>query len=550
MRNHPSASANSSVVDSYIATEVALGRLLGPVSQVGIHSSPIGLVPKARQHDKWRMIVDLSCPRGQSVNDGISADHCSIQYASVDEAVNIILAMGRCTQLVKVDLKDAYKIIPVHPLDHHLLGISWQGATYVDRCLPFGLRSAPIIFSAMADALAWAFWCSGIISQIHYLDDFLFFGRPDSEEADSVLSVVSGVCQSLGVPLAVHKTEGPAPVVTFLGILVDTARFELRLPQEKLVALQSLVVLWGRKSFCTRRELESFIGHLFHAATVVTQGRAFLHELFRLLGAARSPHHHVRLSAGAKADIQWWACFLRDWNGRSFFPSPAPAIHIYSDAAGSVGCGAFQVGGSWFAFRWPMAEALSGASIAVLELVPIVVASAIWGWQWRGQRVCFHSDNDSVVRVVNKGYSPDPALIHLMRCLSFFAAYFRFHFVALHVPGVLNEAADALSRGNLALFCSLVPQGCTESPVPAQLHSLLVTQRPNWGSSDWINASCSEVAWQRCVPIHFLSLRIWVEALLSILQFVWFAALTPLRIYSLPFCSLPGRGVSEFSNHH
>ena len=310
MRNHPSASANSSVVDSYIATEVALGRLLGPVSQVGIHSSPIGLVPKARQHNKWRMIVDLSCPRGQSVNDGISADHCSIQYASVDEAVNIILAMGRCTQLVKVDLKDAYRIIPVHPLDHHLLGISWQGATYVDRCLPFGLRSAPKIFSAMADALAWAFRCSGIISQIHYLDDFLFFGRPDSEEADSVLSVVSGVCQSLGVPLAVHKTEGPAPVVTFLGILVDTARFELRLPQEKLVALQSLVVLWGRKSFCTRRELESFIGHLSHAATVVTQGRAFLHELFRLLGAARSPHHHVRLSAGAKADIQWWACFF------------------------------------------------------------------------------------------------------------------------------------------------------------------------------------------------------------------------------------------------
>ena len=51
--------------------------------------------------------MDLSCPRGQSVNDGISADHCSIQYASVDEAVNIILAMGRCTQLVKVDLKDA-----------------------------------------------------------------------------------------------------------------------------------------------------------------------------------------------------------------------------------------------------------------------------------------------------------------------------------------------------------------------------------------------------------------------------------------------------------
>ena len=265
----------------------------------------------------------------------------------------------------------------MYPLDHHLLGISWQGATYVDRCLPFGLRSAPKIFSAMADALAWAFRCSGIISQIHYLDDFYFL-------AGLILRKRTLCCQWF-----LEFARAWVFLLQFIRLrsqpLVDTARFELRLPQEKLVALQSLVVLWGRKSFCTRRELESFIGHLSHAATVVTQGRAFLHELFQLLGAARSPHHHVRLSAGAKADIQWWACFLQDWNGHSFFPSPTPAIHIYSDAAGSVGCGAFQVGGSWFAFRWPMAEAWSRASIAVLELVPIIVASAIRGWQWQGQ---------------------------------------------------------------------------------------------------------------------------------------------------------------------
>ena len=70
------------------------------------------------------------------------------------------------------------------------------------------------------------------------------------------------------------------------------------------------------------------------------------------------------------------------------------------------------MGGSWFAFRWP--EPWLETSIAVLELVPIVVAAAIWGWQWCGQKVCFHSDNEASVSVVNKGLlsGPSPGSSH------------------------------------------------------------------------------------------------------------------------------------------
>ena len=69
--NHLSALANRTVVDVYIANEVTLGRLIGPLPQevaVGVYVSPIGLVPKVHQAGKWRMIVDLSCPHGHSVN--------------------------------------------------------------------------------------------------------------------------------------------------------------------------------------------------------------------------------------------------------------------------------------------------------------------------------------------------------------------------------------------------------------------------------------------------------------------------------------------------
>ena len=61
------------------------------------------------------MICDLSSPYGGSVNDGISPELCSLRYAKVEDAVNVIRQLGRVTQLVKLDIKDGYRIVPVHP---------------------------------------------------------------------------------------------------------------------------------------------------------------------------------------------------------------------------------------------------------------------------------------------------------------------------------------------------------------------------------------------------------------------------------------------------
>ena len=70
--------------------------------------------------------------------------------------LSILFCTGPGAELVKIDLKNAYRIVPIHPDDHHLLGIDWKGDTYVDRALPFGLRSAPKVFSAVADMITWA----------------------------------------------------------------------------------------------------------------------------------------------------------------------------------------------------------------------------------------------------------------------------------------------------------------------------------------------------------------------------------------------------------
>ena len=154
--------------------------------------------------------------------------------------------------------------------------MQWEGSLYIDTVLSFGLRSAPKIFNALADALEWILIRRHVPSVIHYLDDFLFVGRPHSQECAGALDTAISTCQGLGVPLAPEKVQGPASVITFLGIELDSEAQQLCLPQDKLEHIRSSLAVWGRKRACTKRELLSLIGVLQHTCRVVKPGRTFL----------------------------------------------------------------------------------------------------------------------------------------------------------------------------------------------------------------------------------------------------------------------------------
>ena len=76
--------------------------------------------------NKWRLIVDLSAPEGHSINDGISKELASLSYVSVDDVVACTLKEGKGALLAKMDVKQAYRNIPVHPSDRACLGMSWE----------------------------------------------------------------------------------------------------------------------------------------------------------------------------------------------------------------------------------------------------------------------------------------------------------------------------------------------------------------------------------------------------------------------------------------
>ena len=390
--------------------------------------------------------------------------------------------LGRGTLLAKLDIKAAYRFVPVHPQDRYLSGVEWGSAFYVDGTLPFGLHSAPKIFTAVADALQWVLLDSGVTIVDHYLDDFVTMGRPGSPECQQNLDRILAICADLRVPLAAEKLEGPSHCLTFLGIELDTKAGIMRLPEDKLSRLRDLLAPWSLRRSCRWQQLESLIGILQHACRVVTcrvvkPGRAFLRRVIDLLRSpsATKGHNHIRLSREFRADLQWWNTFVVHWNGVAMFPyTSQPAFSATSDASGSWGCEAW-LGSSWFQLEWP-SEAHS-SHISFKKLFAGLVSAAVWG---RGSRVWWLCDNQSAVHAVCKRSCRDRNMMQLIRCLFFLEAWFGFELIATDLP----EHAD-LSRNRLAAFLSKAPSSePTPTFLPPELPGLLLNHE-GWTSQHW-----------------------------------------------------------------
>ena len=390
-----SAMDNPQVVTQYLESECRAGRVVGPLSIEEfpfVHISRFGVIPKSTP-GKWRLIVDMSSPEGGSINNGIQETVCSLSYATVEDATQGIVNYGMGAFLIKIDIRNAYRVVPVHPDDRWLMGMLWKGSLFVDTALPFGLRSAPKIFTALADAAEWIARQRGVEFVIHYLDDFLIVTSADTNQGEHALRILLETFECLGLPVAWDKLEGPSTCLTFLGFELDTRRMETRLPSHKLEVTRREVQQWiGRKS-ATRKELESVAGKLANASRVVKPGKTFMRHLFELLSGVRKALHHVRLGATARSDLLWWYTFMEQWNGVNMIHHAlAPPVEVWTDASGSFGCGAIcPTFSRWIQLPWRGTETSQvmdeGRSIMWMELLPIVLACAVWGPVLRGRSV-------------------------------------------------------------------------------------------------------------------------------------------------------------------
>ena len=437
-------------VQKFIDRELELGRFQGPFQKLpfeSYHVSPLSLREK-NVPGTFRLIHDLSFPYDQStsVNAGIPEESATVTYATVQDAVGQILDLGRRSYLAKADIKSAFRLIPIRPDQYHLFCFQFQGAYYYDRSLQMGCASSCQLFERFSRAIEWALRekC-GVKNMVHYLDDFLFLHKT-KKLCLSYLLQFQNLADFIGLPLAPEKTDGPAQEIVFLGIQLSTITMEAVLPQEKVQAYADEIRLFLNKNACTLKQMQAILGRLQWANTVVLPGRPFLRRMIDGTKGKKSAQQVVQITREMKLDLEVWLHFLDNFNGHSFFlmkqQVSSTDLQMYTDAS-KIACGGF-LKSRWFQVIFPPDWAEK--DIAFLELYAVVVALQVFGGSLSNHRVCFNTDNMSIVYIINLQTSKSPLIMRLVRQLVLTALTFNVKFSAKHLPGVTNVMADLISR--------------------------------------------------------------------------------------------------------
>ena len=297
-KNLRSATLHPDSVTSALQKEIERGHTSGPFSQPpwpSLHCSPLG--SREKKDGTRRLIMDLSQPEGVSINDHIDKEDYPCDYTHFDKATDLVRQHGRNSLLSKIDIKHAFRLLPVLPAQWILLGVCWLGMFFVDTRLPFGLRSAPSIFNRFADAVCWIInHIYKILSLIHYSDDFLLVSPPSYVTAHKQLDTVKQAFNYLNIPIAEDKLEGPKTQLVYLGILIDSTNFILKLSNDKYIELTNILTTWRCRRKCTKRELQSLIGKLTFASNIVRPGRIFIRRLIDLSCTVTKSHQHIPLN--------------------------------------------------------------------------------------------------------------------------------------------------------------------------------------------------------------------------------------------------------------
>ena len=276
------------------------------------------------------------------------------------------------------------------------------------------------------------------------IDDFLILSH-DQVTCQRHLNALISICADIGIPFAPDKTTSPSMNTVFLGIELDTQTQCAKLPMDKLNEYSSLIDHHLSKSKITQHDLESLVGKLSFAASVVP-ARPFLRRLIDLINPHHKPYYYTSLSKETKEDLLTWKQFLSDYNGITYFRSlhtlTSDSISMSSDAShmGFGGC----YGTKWIQCQYP--PFCSSFNITVLEIYPIYVLISMFGQNIPNSNILFYTDNSAVKDIINKQTSKDKRVMSIVRPLILTLVHFNINLKSSHIPGHTNILPDQISR--------------------------------------------------------------------------------------------------------
>ena len=462
-RNHASAMQFPSHVDTYLAEEKSFGAILGPFMENPIancHYSPFMTRDKSGS-DNRRVIIDLSWPKDYSVNAGIDKNsylntEFALTFPTVDHVTQELKKLGRGAHLFKIDISRAFRHIKVDPADYDLLGLYWNGH-FLDTCVPFRSRHGTQIFQRVSDAVRYVVRCHGY-KIINYVDDFLGVGTP--RQARDAFACLYSVLNALGLSISDRKLVRPGTQAICLGVLIDSEKGTMSIPQEKMAQIVQLVASWGVRTHCSRRQLQSLLGHLLYLHKCVKPARYFVNRMLDLLRSNYNDQK-IKLTPDFHHDLRWFQKFLQSYNGVSIYD------HVLSTETLELDACLTGLGARWdnFVYQLPVPKNYKNMGIVHMEMVNIVVALKAFGPMWTGKRILVKCDNEAVVHVLSAGRTKDPYLAACARNVWYLAAQYDTDMSYVHVLGKNNQVADLLSRWSADAACFQKLSQYVQNPV-------------------------------------------------------------------------------------
>jgi hypothetical protein len=486
-----SRSANSASAISYgeqvtdaVASWVKKRFVYGPIELTDLPATAkvSGIMCRPKPDGSVRVILNLSAPKGNSVNDGINSDDFPAVMSSTRKWLAVLELAGKDCRIMKLDWADAYKHIRVRPEDIDLQYFCWLGKAFAELCLIFGAASSVGIYDRTAKLVLDVVLrlCKFPRAQVcQHLDDICAAAAKNSSKLEEFETAYRKVASQIGVQLAPtdnpEKAFSPCTKGVVLGVEYDTVAWTWSIPHEKMCRLLLQIRDISGKSVVPQHEIWSLAGRLLHYAPLVPTGRFNIDHVIAANSVSEDRNMAVVVSPELVRQLFFWYTLLQVTDNLASIPPPTLRFPVwtrecYTDAAGGSlsgpGRGTGIVSHSWWAYvPWPRkincgVRAADGKKLSrklsALELVgPLIWISAGHLWCRNRPTRCW-VDNIGSVRIWHKGYSTSCRLCTtLVKAISSVAAGIGCRFTIEKItrcstPGAIM--ADSLSKADFNNF--------------------------------------------------------------------------------------------------
>ena len=482
--NAPSAYEHGPQVTDAIADWCFKGFAMGPIHDRDVPPDAkfSGIMSRNKPNGSVRVILNLSAPKGRSVNDGITAEDFPALMSSTARWLDALWSAGYGCWITKCDWSDAYKHIAVRAEDLHLQWFKWLGMNFAELCLIFGCSSSAGIFDRIAKIVLFIVQRrSGLPpNQIcQHLDDVVACASAGSTQLHAFDAEFTLVAELLGVQLAPRsdpdKSFAPCKKGVVFGVLYDTENWVWAIPQDKLCRLLHSLRQAIDAEQIPQEEIWSIAGKILNVKPLVPNGKFNIYFILKAQSFSSDPKAPVPVSADLKRQLHFWLSMLQVCSGRASIPrsslvNPPWAIQVFTDAAGGSSDGTCRGAGAvspgwWMQIPWSPAINQGRPTgdgrrldrvLSALELVAPLAALCAAADHCRGLPVDFWVDNAGSCFIFQKGYSTScPLSSTLVSALADVAAGLGCQIQIKKISRCstpLASMADALSKADFSRF--------------------------------------------------------------------------------------------------